>query len=230
MSKEKKIVTCNAYDLRCGYGRCSGTRELERCNCGGNKILCDFYEHRRAEGKEELRKAGDVVSTSKLKTERLTLGGWRLNAARILDRLIDVIHDNGGYLVERAPFIETTDVFLIKNENEPGSPQYFLRTRTYVSFVKNDRYIYVQLGENPFMDCFYIKELVSDGTVSRQPEGRELPWDWFKGDDNYAYMTDREIGANATSLFEWLCDAQRTQEKPTKARSAIRRKGVSDGE
>lgn len=35
-------------------GVCNGTRESERCKCGGDKCKCDFYEDVRIEGKKEL--------------------------------------------------------------------------------------------------------------------------------------------------------------------------------
>lgn len=33
---------CECYDST--LKRCLGTKEMEGCNCGGNKSLCDFYE------------------------------------------------------------------------------------------------------------------------------------------------------------------------------------------
>jgi hypothetical protein len=41
-------VGCKDYDG--DYERCNGTKDRERCNCGGNPNKCDFYDYIR-EGK-----------------------------------------------------------------------------------------------------------------------------------------------------------------------------------
>lgn len=161
-----------------------------------------------------------------MKIETLTLKGWPLNAARILDRMIDNIYDAGGYLVERWPFVDTANGFYVKKEYEPGSPELLLRARSYISFVINETYVYVQLSSNPFMDCFYTKEIVINGTISRNPAGIDLPWVWFAGDNEYAYLTDKEVSTSAERLFEWLCAATYTQSHPTKERREIRKKRI----
>ena len=33
--------------------RCSGTKEMDMCNCRGNKLCCDFYPKKRREGIRE---------------------------------------------------------------------------------------------------------------------------------------------------------------------------------
>ena len=35
--------TCGCYTLNYGEPRCIGTKEIDLCNCGGNRSLCDFY-------------------------------------------------------------------------------------------------------------------------------------------------------------------------------------------
>lgn len=43
---------CDCY-TRDGSGPvCLGTREVDPCNCGGNKALCDFYPEKRGENGE----------------------------------------------------------------------------------------------------------------------------------------------------------------------------------
>ena len=36
-------------------GVCNGTKEREKCNCGGNCAKCDFYPHIRERAKEEFK-------------------------------------------------------------------------------------------------------------------------------------------------------------------------------
>ena len=43
---------CDCYTRDGGGPRCLGTREVDPCNCGGNKALCDFYPERRGENGE----------------------------------------------------------------------------------------------------------------------------------------------------------------------------------
>ena len=43
---------CDCYTRDGGGPRCLGTREVDPCNCGGNKALCYFYPERRGENGE----------------------------------------------------------------------------------------------------------------------------------------------------------------------------------
>lgn len=46
---------CNCYNVRIDriygnemkYGVCLGTKEIDRCNCGGDESKCDFYPKKR---------------------------------------------------------------------------------------------------------------------------------------------------------------------------------------
>ena len=46
---------CNCYNVRIDriygnevkYGVCLGTKEVDRCNCGGDESKCDFYPEKR---------------------------------------------------------------------------------------------------------------------------------------------------------------------------------------
>ena len=48
---------CNCYNVRIDriygnemkYGVCLGTKEIDRCNCGGDESKCDFYPEKRKE-------------------------------------------------------------------------------------------------------------------------------------------------------------------------------------
>lgn len=56
---------CDAYWVIGDHGACSGTKEVEQCNCGGDVTRCDFYPEKKWEailkearesGKENMRK------------------------------------------------------------------------------------------------------------------------------------------------------------------------------
>ena len=46
---------CNCYNVRIDriygnevkYGVCLGTKDQDRCNCGGDESKCSFYEYKR---------------------------------------------------------------------------------------------------------------------------------------------------------------------------------------
>ena len=41
------MISCDAYK----NGRCLGTKEVDPCNCDGDKAKCSFYENVRKQGK-----------------------------------------------------------------------------------------------------------------------------------------------------------------------------------
>jgi len=51
------------YETRT-YGVCWGTKESDRCQCGGDKMKCDFYADVRKKAKEELRKEKEKIAIS----------------------------------------------------------------------------------------------------------------------------------------------------------------------
>lgn len=48
--------TCDCYHPGAFYsGICYGTRELEECACGGDRLMCDFYKEVREKAEAEYR-------------------------------------------------------------------------------------------------------------------------------------------------------------------------------
>ena len=41
--EEKQYEHCDAYVINCGEPRCLGTKEMDICDCEGNKYKCSFY-------------------------------------------------------------------------------------------------------------------------------------------------------------------------------------------
>ena len=56
---------CNCYNVRIDriygnevkYGVCLGTKEIDRCNCGGDESKCDFYPEKRKAAEKTLNTA-----------------------------------------------------------------------------------------------------------------------------------------------------------------------------
>ena len=56
---------CNCYNVRIDriygnetkYGVCLGTKEVDRCNCGGDESKCDFYPEKRKAAEKMLNTA-----------------------------------------------------------------------------------------------------------------------------------------------------------------------------
>ena len=42
------MISCDAYK----NGRCLGTKEVDSCDCDGDKVKCSFYENVRKQGRE----------------------------------------------------------------------------------------------------------------------------------------------------------------------------------
>ena len=61
---------CNCYNVRIDriygnetkYGVCLGTKEVDRCNCGGDESKCDFYPEKR-------KTAGKMLNTAEMYIE-----------------------------------------------------------------------------------------------------------------------------------------------------------------
>ena len=47
MSSQQSVCACYLAEIQ----RCSGTKEVDLCNCGGDRSKCDFYPEKRGVGK-----------------------------------------------------------------------------------------------------------------------------------------------------------------------------------
>lgn len=43
----KPYERCDSYHQHCTKSLCYGTKEMEECSCGGNRLDCDFYPENR---------------------------------------------------------------------------------------------------------------------------------------------------------------------------------------
>ena len=64
---------CNCYNVRIDriygnetkYGVCLGTREIDRCNCGGDESKCDFYPEKRKASEKKMNTAEMYIEANK---------------------------------------------------------------------------------------------------------------------------------------------------------------------
>ena len=50
-------MVCDSYTTYYGESRCLGTKEVDRCNCGGDESKCDFYPEKRKAAEKTLNTA-----------------------------------------------------------------------------------------------------------------------------------------------------------------------------
>ena len=50
-------MVCDSYATYSGESRCLGTKEVDRCNCGGDKSKCDFYPEKRKVAEKKMNTA-----------------------------------------------------------------------------------------------------------------------------------------------------------------------------
>ena len=50
-------MVCDSYTTYSGESRCLGTKEVDRCNCGGDESKCDFYPKKRKAAQKTLNTA-----------------------------------------------------------------------------------------------------------------------------------------------------------------------------
>ena len=50
-------MVCDSYATYSGESRCLGTKEIDRCNCGGDESKCDFYPEKRKAAEKKMNTA-----------------------------------------------------------------------------------------------------------------------------------------------------------------------------
>ena len=50
-------MVCDSYTTYSGESCCLGTKEIDRCNCGGDESKCDFYPKKRKAAQKTLNTA-----------------------------------------------------------------------------------------------------------------------------------------------------------------------------
>ena len=50
-------MVCDSYTTYSGESRCLGTKEIDRCGCGGDESKCDFYPEKRKMAEKKMNTA-----------------------------------------------------------------------------------------------------------------------------------------------------------------------------
>ena len=50
-------MVCDSYTTYSGESRCLGTKEIDRCGCGGDESKCDFYPEKRKAAEKKMNTA-----------------------------------------------------------------------------------------------------------------------------------------------------------------------------
>ena len=50
-------MACDSYTTYSGESRCLGTKEIDRCGCGGDESKCDFYPEKRKAAEKSMNTA-----------------------------------------------------------------------------------------------------------------------------------------------------------------------------
>ena len=67
---ESKI--CDCYRKGYSHDYCTGTKEQDWCNCGGDETKCDFYADVRRNGRRKIQKSGEItIEIPKIQAEAL---------------------------------------------------------------------------------------------------------------------------------------------------------------
>lgn len=86
-------------------GFCLGTKEVDRCSCGGDRAKCDFYENVRRETQAEGRRSSTTPQQALTEIERMVGNYWgtdpiyytdskneeEASAAKLCCKIIEVI-------------------------------------------------------------------------------------------------------------------------------------------
>ena len=137
----------------------------------------------------------------------LSVDAWQLNAARVLDKLLDLVVEAGGDIASIWEPWEGTE-YRVLDKFFPGTRVLNLKALSSATFVLNRTYIRVTLGPNPLSDCFFQKQsgitdnLISSGMSSTQLEFAN--WWCAPRKSEYEYLSDEEVLASAQQLLEYL--------------------------
>lgn len=88
------MVLCHCYCNETnwlGYkGKCYGTKEIEPCNCGGDKTKCDFYESVRKNAEMDNGERFNIITSKGIKLD---------------DKMKSIIKHYHGGVKDEMPYI-----------------------------------------------------------------------------------------------------------------------------
>ena len=133
--------------------------------------------------------------------ERLYLGAWEYNAARIVSELARIVENHGGR-------VKPTHAAIISDRSATEEAEPIIVTHTsYISFILDETYYYYQIDSNPFFDFYYNKTPIKNGKRSRdaglEADKKEWLYDCFFNSN----CGQPDIVEAANLIFNMLCNA-----------------------
>ncbi len=165
--------------------------------------------------------------------KRLYLKGWEFNSYLIINKLAEIVKNNGGKIVTDFPYINTYEKTEIINRNieenkneENANANIQVLFKNYINFVLNDFVYYIQLQDNPFLEDYIIKEkavLNNDMYYVKYEHYMEnLSKDWINNEENiksyYKTLTPQEIEKLANNLYNQILNKPISEIVTTKKR------------
>lgn len=136
--------------------------------------------------------------------QRLYLGSWGYNAARILSKLAEIVESNGGR-------VKPLNHAIIQNRDyspeERESTEIAVTHTSYIAFVLDGFYYYYQVDDNPFFPFYFSKRPVINGKYSRCACLDNEPKNWVFDCFFMKSCCNADITEAAYLIFNMLCNA-----------------------
>lgn len=136
--------------------------------------------------------------------ERLYLGSWEYNAARILSKLAEIVESNGGR-------VKPLNHAIIQNRNyspeEREATELTVTHTSYIAFVLDGFYYYYQVDGNAFFPFYFTKRPIINGTYSQDACLDNDPKNWFFDCFFSKSCSNSDIVEAAYLVFNMLCNA-----------------------
>lgn len=140
--------------------------------------------------------------------QRLYLGSWEYNAARILSKLAEIVEDNGGR-------VKPLNHAVIQNRNyspeEREATEIVVTHTSYITFVLDGFYYYYQVDSNAFFPFYFTKRPIINEKYSRDAYLDNDPKEWFFDCFFSKSCCDADVVEAANLIFNMLCNAAPSQ-------------------
>lgn len=165
--------------------------------------------------------------------KKLYLKVWEFNSYLIINKLAEIVKNNGGKIVTDFPYVNTYEKTEIVNRNieeneneENANTNIQVLFKNYINFVLNDVVYYIQLQDNPFFEDYIIKEkavLNNDMYyVKYNHYMGNLSKDWINNEENiksyYETLTPKQIEKLANNLYNQILNMPMSEIVTTKKR------------
>lgn len=150
--------------------------------------------------------------------QRLYLGSWEYNAARILSKLAEIVEGNGGR-------VKPLNRAIIQNRNyspeEREATEIVVTHTSYIAFVLDGFYYYYQVDSNAFFPFYFTKRPIINGKYSRDAYLDNDPKEWFFDCFFSKSCCDADVVEAANLVFNMLCNAAPSQIRRERKRQRV---------